>query len=256
MRRHLFASFCLIICLTTGLLLAQDAPQAAAQPAETEKLPTLEEVLAKFTEASGGAAALEKLQSFAAVGTFETMGNVMQLELGSKQPDKWFFILKMGDQVVYSQASTGPKGWVNQQGMIQPMSDDQRTGTAALLDVRLPIRIREHFPNLTLKGKGKTEGRDAWVVEAKSKAGSPVSFYFEALTGQLVEVDATAETPNGTIQSQTFMEDFRDVDGVKTAFAMRQMGGGDWTITLSEVKYNVDIPDAKFEEPKTTAPTP
>jgi hypothetical protein len=254
MRRHLSAGLFLIICLTTGLLLAQDAPQPAAQPAETEKLPTLDEILAKFTEVSGGAAALEKLDSFVAVGTFEQMGTVMQLELGWKQPDKWFFILKMGDQAVFSQASSGPQGWVNMQGTIQPMSDDQRTGTAALLDVRFPIRIREHFPNLSLKGKGKTEGRDAWVAEATSKAGSPVSFYFEALTGLIVEVDATAETPNGTIQSQTFMEDFRDVDGVKTAFAMRQMGGGDWTIKLTEVKYNVDIPDTKFEEPKATTP--
>jgi zinc protease len=257
MARHLLVCLMVAVFLLALPVLAQEAPPPAA--AAPEKLPTLDEVLDRYLQASGGADAIQKLNSCLISGTFETQGNAMPVEMGFKASDKFYFTLKMGDMVVYSQFSNGTQGWtIDNQNGEQPMPDDQRAITSAMIDVRLPVRIRDHFPKLSLKGKGKSEGRDAWLVEAETKSGTPISLYFDAETGLLIETDATANTPNGSFQIQNFVEDYRDVDGVKTAFSMRQTGANDWTLKVADLKYNVDIPDSKFEKTAgaPAAPTP
>jgi hypothetical protein len=63
-------------------------------------------------------------------------------------------------------------------------------------------------------------------------------------------MDVIAESPQGTIPAEIYLEDYRDVEGVKIPFTIRQTSPAiSFTIRLEEVKNNVPIDDAKFNKP-------
>jgi hypothetical protein len=88
---------------------------------------------------------------------------------------------------------------------------------------------------MTLKGKEDVGGAEAYAVTATPADGHAVTLYFDARTGLLLRRD------------RTYFEDYREVDGVKLPFRIRDDFS---TITLTEVKHNVPLDDARFVEEK------
>ncbi|HEX7957747.1 MAG TPA: hypothetical protein VF508_12425, partial [Pyrinomonadaceae bacterium] len=78
-------------------------------------------------------------------------------------------------------------------------------------------------------------GAEAFVVEATPAGGAPVRLYFDARTGLLVRRD------------RTYFEDFREVDGVRLPFRIRDDFA---VITLEEVRHGQPLEDARFVEEK------
>jgi hypothetical protein len=88
---------------------------------------------------------------------------------------------------------------------------------------------------MRLKGTEEVGGAAAHVVEATTPSGLRATLYFDARTGLLVRRD------------KTFFEDFREVDGVKVPFRVRD----DFSvITYSEVRHDDAVEDARFAEEK------
>ena len=88
---------------------------------------------------------------------------------------------------------------------------------------------------MTLKGREKVGGSDAFVVEATPAEGHATRLYFDTQTGLLLRKD------------KTYFEDYREVDGVKLPFRERD----DFSvIRLTEVKHNLPVDDARFAEEK------
>jgi zinc protease len=215
------------------------------------QLPSAEEVIGNYVKAAGGKAAFENLESMEATGTFETQGNKMPLEIAFKVPAKWFFSMKIPGLVPFVQVSNGTEGWIVQpaSGDVTPMPLDQMQVTAALIDIRGPIRFADYFSHLEVTEKSNSEGRPAWLVTGAYKSGIPVKLYFDVESGLLVETDMTVTSPQGTFNLQNYFEDYRAVNGVKTPFTLRQTGASDWVITFTEFKFNAPVEDAKFEKP-------
>jgi hypothetical protein len=95
--------------------------------------------------------------------------------------------------------------------------------------------LRSLFRALTLKGKEEVGGAEALLVEATTAEGATVRLYFDARTGLLVRRD------------QTYFEDFREVDGLKLPFRIRD----DFSvITFGEIRHNLTLDDARFVEEK------
>ncbi len=58
------------------------------------------------------------------------------------------------------------------------------------------------------------------------------------------------ESAQGKQSIQSFLDDYRDVDGVKIPFKLRQVTSAfTIDIKIEEVKHNVPIDDAKFNKP-------
>ena len=64
----------------------------------------------------------------------------------------------------------------------------------------------------------------------------------------------TRESPQGPIDVDVYLEDVRDVEGVKQPFVVRQVTQ-QFTVVfrLTEVKYNVPLDDAMFKRPGMTS---
>ena len=87
-----------------------------------------------------------------------------------------------------------------------------------------------------------------------SKGQPPVKFYFDQSSGLLLRMVHYTETPLGLNPTQVDFSDYRAVDGVKTPYRWTiARPSGAFTIQIDEVKQNVPIDAARFEEPKPTS---
>jgi len=233
---------------------AQPKPEAKApEAAAAEPLPTIDRVLDKYIEALGGKEALEKITSRQAKGSFDlpAMGANGTLTMVAKAPNKSAMTIDIPGFGVIQMAFDGTVGWEN-----NPM-----VGMRDLVGKELAARKRdstfngelkykELYQKIEVKGKEKVAEKDAYVVEATPAEGSAEKMYFDAQSGLLVRHDAERESPQGSALVETYFEDYRDVDGVKVPFTLKQvMPQFTIQIKFDEVKHNVEIEDAKFAKP-------
>ncbi|HXG67075.1 MAG TPA: hypothetical protein VNO70_18370 [Blastocatellia bacterium] len=243
-----------ILAIAVLTLLA--SVSALAQSAEKKPdaaMPTTDQILDKFVQASGGKAAIEKITSRTQKGTFDlpAMGASGTVEIYEKAPNKTVAIIDITGFGVIREGFNGTVAWAEdpQQGL------REKTGAelaAAKLDsvFHRPLKLKELFPKMTLKGKEKVGEREAYLIEATPAEGSMEKWYFDTQTGLLIRSDSERESPMGKMPVETYLEDYRDVDGVKLPHTIRQSTPAfAVSIKISEVKQNVEIEDAKFNKP-------
>jgi hypothetical protein len=237
----------LLVVLVAGLI------PAAAQTAPQESLPSVDKILEKYVGALGGKAAIEKLTSRVAKGTFEMdqMPGPATEEIYEKAPNKQLSITDAPSFGVVKRAFNGTVGWQDMpQTGLQDVTGDQLAAMKRYSDFYREIKLQELYPKMTVKGKESVNGHDAYVVEATPADGPPELMYFDVGSGLLVRAQGQAEGPNGTVTIDYTFDDYREVDGINIPFVIHQsMGDFAFTIRLTEVKHNVPIEDAKFDKP-------
>lgn len=227
---------------------------ACASAAFGQATPTVAEILDKYTKAIGGRAANEKIKSRVTTGTLEIspMGITGTFENYAVAPNRTYTkgaVAGIGDLL---EGFDGTTAWT-----INPLQGNRDKQGEELTQLKLSsdfyreINLASLYPKMELKGTEKVGGSDAYVVVATPEGTQPETFYFDANTGLLVRRDGTLVSPEGNISSKTFLEDYREVDGVKIPFKIRNvLPQYEIILTSAEVKHNVAIDDAKFSKPK------
>lgn len=253
----------LVILAAATFGVAQEEPQtpestAAPSVQESVALPTLDQILDKFVESTGGKAAIEKITSRQVKGTFDipSMGSSGTLEIYAKAPDKSYTVIDVPGFGTIQQGYDGTVAW----------EDNPMTGLRDLTGIELAARkrdvdfyrelhLKQMYPQMVVKGKEKVGEREAYVIEATPAEGKPEKMFFDTETGLLLRFDAERESPQGAAMIETYLEDYRDVDGVKTPFTMRQVNPMfSMTINFTDLKNNIEIDDSKFSKPKPPEP--
>jgi hypothetical protein len=247
MKRILTIFLFALIAVVPGF--AQEKP--AATPATT--LPTADEIIAKYTQAMGGKAALEKLNSRVEKGSFNipAMGAGGSIEIYTKAPNKNLVIVTIEGMGAFEEGFTGSVAWAK-----DPMNGLREKTGAELASAKRnsdfygPIRMKERYPKMEVKSKQKVGEKDAYVVVATPADGPPETLYFDTQTGLLIRQEMDAETVQGKMHVDVYLEDYKEVDGVKIPFTVKQNSDAiSFVIKLTEVKHNVPIEDAKFNKP-------
>jgi hypothetical protein len=245
----------IILSLTiTSLAFAQEKSQDS-KPAAAEEMPTVDQILDKYVKALGGKAAIEKLTSRTARGTFEiaAMNATGSFEAYAKAPNKSVSIIEVSGFGTIKEGYDGSVAWA-----MDPMSGlREKKGlelAAAKLDAEFhqDIKLKELYPKMEVKGKEKLGEREVYLIIATPVEGNPEKMYFDAETGLLVRKDMERESPQGQIPVEVYLEDYREVDGVKIPHTLRQnIPMFSLTIKIEEIKHNVSIEDARFAKPAT-----
>jgi len=247
LRGLIIGCFCLALTVSG---FAQQAP--AEKPPERLDI-TAEQVLEKSIQATGGRAAGEKLTSTVTKGTVELVAQGIQgtVEIYAKAPNKLLVVQNLQGIGEFNQGYDGQVGW----------SQNPFQGTRELQGVELAILKREATFNAELKwrelyekvelvGREKVGEQEAYVVRLTASQGKPVTCYYDTQTFLLLRQDEVVEGEMGTITGETYYSDYREVDGVKVPFHLKQKAPfGEEVITITEVKNNVEISDAKFAKP-------
>jgi hypothetical protein len=232
-----------------ALFVLSPVVQARGQGAAT---PTIDQVLDKAVTALGGRAAMEKVTSRTGTGTIEIpdAGMSGSIQVYEKAPNMNAVVIDLGGMQI-RQAFDGTVAW----------EDNPQTGMREKTGVELAeakreatfnpeLKMKQLYPKMTVRGREKVGASDAWVVDAVPAEGSPVVFFFDVESGLPVRMDATRDTPQGAIQVQAFLEDYRAIDGVKVAHVLRQVTPMfTMTMRLTEVKHNVTLDDKMFKKP-------
>ncbi|MEK6285164.1 MAG: hypothetical protein AABO57_05435 [Acidobacteriota bacterium] len=250
----------MILCLAVAVTaLAQQKPadQGAKPPDQTMKpaaaMPTVDQILDKYVQALGGKATIEKFTSSASKGSFEipTFGASGTAEIWEKAPNKTALRLDIPGFGIVQEGFNGTVAWSQdpQSGFREKTGAELAT-TKLDADFYKPIRLKQLYPKITVKGKDKIGDKDVYVLEAAPAEGSPETWYFDAASGLLSRMDIERESPQGKMAVQVFTEDYKDVDGMKVPHTVRQVTPA-FTIIIKvdEVKHNVPIDESKFNKP-------
>jgi outer membrane lipoprotein-sorting protein len=229
---------------------AATAPAATAPAATQEKLPAAAEVLERYAAAVGGKA-LERLTSRVSKGSIEvvTFGSSGTFEQYIKAPDRVINISSFpgfGDVI---QAVNGQAGWASMpdSGM-RDLAGSELELMRRGAELNRALHLKEQYATLAVTAKTKVGGRDAYVLQATPAAGPAETWYFDVETGLLVKVELGSES--GGTAFTMYLEDYKEVDGVKVPFTLRQETPSfQVNIRMTEVTHNVPIEDSRFAKP-------
>ena len=240
-----------------ALPLAEAAPRPAApeaKPGETKPAePTADQILAKYTEALGGSAAIEKLTSRAMKGTMVTSGDItLGYEVYQSNPDKMYSVLHTPKQGDIEQGFNGVVGWQKNARGMRVLEGEQLAEMRRAAVLYSDIKLKDQFSRLMYGGKDKIGDREVYVLRGVGKDNRRERLYFDAQTGLLVRRITSTPTIVGVIPEQVDFEDYRNVDGMMMPFTIR-IASVDPNITstrkFTEIKLNVPVDETKFNKP-------
>ncbi|MFQ5793912.1 MAG: aspartyl protease family protein [Candidatus Bipolaricaulia bacterium] len=148
----------------------------------------------------------------------------------------------------------GEKGWIlDQNGKVRELAgtDLENEVTSTYLGSfshLIPGRMSGRAENL-----GEDEAQQHDIVKLLPQGGRPVTCYLDKATYLPVK----QEQPEADRTRTVHLSDWRDVDGVKIPFQMRQTTGDpkyDTVVTVQEVRFNVPLDETAFQKPQEAAP--
>lgn len=240
-------------------IIAEEEPKRP-EPGKTEAaapaLPTPDEILNKYVEAVGGAAALEKITTRVEKGTISFGPQQLPVEVLAKAPNKRISLVHTpkGDNIT---AFDGHMGWIGNSGPRPPREMSLPENEAIGFDATfyLPTELKKMFAQFrVLPAADKIGGHDVVQLIGANPGKPPIRLFFDKESGLLVRSIRYADTPLGRNPTQVDYADYRAQDGVKVPFqwtVARPLGR--FTIQVTELQQNVPIDDKKFEKPAAAA---
>lgn len=236
------------------------AESAETATATKETPPTADQILAKYTEALGGSAAIEKLKTRSMKGTWLTADGVtLGYEVYQSAPDKLFTILNTPKQGTFERGFDGKTAWEKSSRGVRDLEGTQLIYLKRYPDLFRDIKLQGQFTRISYGGKEKIDGKDVYVLRGIGVDGKGERLYFDAQTGLLVRRLTTTTTAVGLIPEQVDYEDYREVDGMKVPFTIRITAiDSFWSSTrkFTEIKLNVPVDETKFNKPPAPAVSP
>ena len=235
-----------------------EAPKAAITEGDRDDeaaratWPSGDSVLAKYLDAVGGKAALDKVTTRVEKGNaLLAAGRGLPIEIYAKSPDLRVSVMRTpnGESVT---GYNGKDGWLAIPGR-SPHEMSDSDDYAAKLDatVMFPSHLAAMLGVLKLQPHPENVGdRTATVVWATIKGQPPVKLYFDPQSGLLVRVLHYTDTALGLNPVQVDYADYRDVGGVKTPYRwIIARPTGAFTIQLDAVQDNGPSDATRFEKP-------
>jgi outer membrane lipoprotein-sorting protein len=241
--------------LRFGMLVLGVACLTALQPvAQQAKPQNAQQVLDRMAQAMGLANAA-KIRTVQMTGTisYPAQGIQGRYEALYKAPNKTLIKLNIQGLGEVQQGYDGKVGWEK-----NPMTGLRELQGAELAQMRQSAQmgasndLRKTLRNPKLVGQEKVGNRNTFVITAQTTTGAPIKVFVDAQRYLPLRMDIEIATPQGKLNTTTFLEDYRRVDGIMYPFTTRQSTAGiEAVIKTERVRHNVPIDDAIFRKPKT-----
>jgi photosynthetic reaction center cytochrome c subunit len=235
-----------------GMSEAAKTDEKKGEVAEAKEAsgPSGDQLLDKYLQAVGGAAAVDKITSRVMKGTITFGDRNVPIDIFSKDPDKRisFTHTPDGDSVT---AFDGHEGWLGAPGRpVREMHGPDIDAAAMDADLHFAADLKGMFSAVQVRGMEKVGEHDAYLVIGQREGKTPLKLYFDGQSGLLVRLVRYGETPFGRLPTQIDYADYREAGGVKIPYRWTlARPGGRFTIQVSELKQNVPVDDAKFAKP-------
>ncbi len=239
MRKFLFSRFgtqlflvCLVGCLFFNITMEQPAapPREPAPEASEADMAKAKEILAAAVEAHGG---LEKLQAVKNI-VIETRATVNTPTMGQMQiettlyylyPDKFRQDFKIPPDIqmglVFDGVSAFEYDFDDVSGMtIHPLPLERVNAlkdTAFREPLWMLTNLSENEIPIQYGGTGEVEGKPADILLVPQPTTRILQLFVSQETHYIVKFIHRETTSEGVADRETFMDDYRDIDGIKVA---------------------------------------
>lgn len=214
-------------------------------------LPSLDQVIERYLKAIGGENAA-KFHTRIASGKL----NIPTVGRGSfttmqKAPNKLVVTVEFPGGGKVAQGFNGTAGWSkNARTGVRSVGGSELATMKREADVFAPLQFKSNYPVMKLLGVSKIGFREAYVVEARPSLGEAERLYFSKENGLLIKLDAVKASPRGRMMAEVYLDDWKDVDGIKMPFTITQLFPGlSLVFTVEEVKHDAPIDDVVFNRP-------
>ena len=208
---------------------------------------TASSVMASYIEAIGGNAAVESVQTmlFNAEVTIEGAPFKPTAVIKAMAPNKSSMEMSIaGMGTIMKQKFDGTTGYAEQQGMKQPMSEEDVAEQAS----QKGLFPEAHYTadEIELMSLSDLDGTDVYKIKVKDVSES--FRYYDANSGLLLREEATKEAQGQSVTTITVHSDYRAVDGVMIPYARKITAGPQvFGFNASEVVVNSGVTEADFK---------
>src|SRR5262245_14427351 len=208
---------------------------------------TVDQLLDRYVQSVGGKAAVQKLNTRMMKGSLITPGGTAPMEIYQKAPNKFLIIVNSPVSGLSQNGFNGTVAWSqNTQRGLREMSGPEVENFKREYNLHRELKLKEMYPQMTVKGIERTGVRDAYVVGTSTTDGTSQTMYFDAINGLLIRRDITLQQTT----LETYLEDYKEVDGILIPLTIRRKRPDfSFTYKFEEVRHNITIDDAKFEKP-------
>lgn len=247
---------------------APGQPQQAApgqqagggRPSPQSMQAAAEAILAKYVDAIGGEAAIQKLTSLQEKGTITNPhGDSSQFELQEKAPNKVLFVRTPADGQGMRLVYDGEQAAATMGGRTNPIHGFDLEALKLDANFSRNFNLKQQYTRIQSPPFAqKIDGRDVKMVRGILPNGEgQETLYFDDQSGLLVRRVTALRTALGSIPQQYDYSDYREVNGVKIPFVTKMSTPDNiQTRTITEAKFNVPVEDKTFATPAAAGGSP
>lgn len=221
----------------------------------------VERIVDKHIAARGGYDRLKSITTKRITGTIVQGEERMPFELLAKRPNRVRLSYPYAGGVMLA-AFDGQAAWVmnpvlagDEPLLIEP---SQAKDLIELADFDGPlVDYRKKGHRLRLAGEAYVKGAKTHVVEVSLANGDVLRVYLDKETFLERRWDDEVLRRGTLLRSESYLDDFRPVDGVMVEHYKETRLGGelDNIIITEKVEFNVDLPDSLFSPPRRRQPS-
>lgn len=217
-------------------------------PKKQEANISAEEVIANYVKAIGGKEAVGKVNDYKIIAEMEVMGQKGTFEQYFKKPNLSATVMSMQGMVIQKVAFDGTTLHMSgMQGSSEFTEGEAYDSMKNDMGVSPEINYAANGYTLAVEGIESIDGADAYALKIERKGKATIEYY-SVISGLKLRVVETNETPMGEMQNIRDYSDYREVDGVKFPFTLKQSAAGQViTITITSVDINKGVDDAVFK---------
>jgi hypothetical protein len=240
------------LILPALLLAAMCMASAHAQPGE--KLPAAEKILDRYVEVTGGEQAYAKLKNRVSKAKFEipAQGIKADLTIYSARPNKLYTLLESDAFGKIEKGTDGEVAW-ELSVMMGPQIKEGEEKALLMREATFDgvTHWRELYKKVECVSLEAVDDQPCYKIVLTPAEGAPVTRYYDKQSGLLVKVEMNVTTPMGTVPLESYISDYKPVDGVLLPYKVRVLVmGTERLITTQSTEHNVKMPADRFELPQ------
>lgn len=215
-------------------------------------MPTVDEVLARYVEALGGAAAIKAVNSRVTRGRLDIPGVSRDgsFEEYAQAPNKTLTVLQAYPMGTVRLGYNGITGWMKNASPLRALKGVELGPVQLNSDLFGSVRLKSMYAKVSLLGKSKIGYREIYVLELQPSSGPSERLSLDAETFLPVRVNTFRTNGPQTAPVEIYLDDWRTVDGIKLPFNISQSFPTQTLVfTVKEVQQNVPLAASLFEAP-------
>jgi hypothetical protein len=239
--------------LIFALMLIALSVSPSSLAAEQERLPSGEKVLDDAAKATGSKKARGKLRNRVVVSSLDLAGQGLSLRMTihSAPPNLNYTVIESELTGKIEKGTDGEVVWELSELMGAQIKEGQEKADF-LREARFDRLAdwRELYTEAECTGVESIADHPAYRVRLTTVDGTEQTMYFDTESKLPVKHEFVLENPMGSIPIETWIGDYREVDGLRWPHEMKAVVmGQERRVTTESVEHNVELPSDRFDLP-------